>query len=58
MRELQSNEIQVVAGGCGPGMFDGLIEGAVALFGVGIAAAFVLGVGSVMAYQYFTAERS
>jgi hypothetical protein len=37
-------------------MFDGLIEGAVALFGVGIAAAFVLGVASVTAYQYFTAK--
>ena len=57
MKELNTTEIQAVAGGCGPGMFDGLLEGAIALCGIGIVVAFALGVGSVMAYQYYTTQR-
>ena len=53
LRELNSQEIEAVAGGCGPGMFDGLFEGIAMMFGMGVAAAFVLGAGTVYAIQYF-----
>lgn len=51
MRALNVTETQHVAGGCGPGMFDGLLEGLVFMFGAGVAGAFVLGIASVLAYQ-------
>jgi hypothetical protein len=52
MRALDTQEINVVAGGCGPGMFDGLAEAVTLLFGVSVGAAFVVGIASVYAYQY------
>lgn len=52
MRELNTNEVQAVSGACGPGMLDGLIEGAFALAGIGMLSAFALGIASVYALQY------
>lgn len=52
MRTLTTQEIKIASGGCGPGMFDGLVEAAVILFGVSVGAAFVVGIASVYAYQY------
>lgn len=54
MREININEVQAVSGACGPRMLDGLIEGTVALVGIGMLGTFVLGVASVYAFQYFT----
>jgi hypothetical protein len=45
MRTLNTQEIQAISGGlCGPGMLDGLIEGAFIVFGVGVAVAFGIGI--------------
>lgn len=52
MRSLTTQEIHVVAGGCGPGMFDGLAEAVMLLFGVSVGAAFIVGIASVYTYQY------
>lgn len=52
MKELNRQETQYVAGGCGPGMFDGLIEGAIAIFGVGMFGAFAMGMGAAFLIQY------
>lgn len=52
MRELNTVEMNVVSGGCGPGMFDGLFEGLLVMVGIGVVGAFALGAASVVTYQY------
>ena len=52
MRTLNITETQMTAGGCGPGMFNGLFEALAVLFGIGVASTFVVGVASVYAFQY------
>jgi hypothetical protein len=53
MKELNLQETQYVSGGCGPGMFDGLIEGMIALAGIGMVGSFLLGAAVVGAAVYW-----